>query len=71
MHRLYSAVEKDGEIYAAKFTVKETSKGSDNPVHAYEVTEIELPDDLQTPGNTGVPGAAPNHTNNSITGASY
>ncbi len=73
MHRMFSAVSQDGDVFTAKFTVKETlNKGSNNPLHAYEVTEIELSDDtgMQIYGNkTEVPGTQLDHPNNSITGA--
>ena len=44
-HRLYGAVEIDGNIYRVKTTIKEdfTSKEAKVP-HTYEVNEIELDD---------------------------
>ena len=63
MHRLYGAVEIDGNIYRVKTTIKEdfTSKEAKVP-HSYEVHKIEL-----LAGTLAEPETRPNpNTNNSI-----
>ena len=62
-HRLYGAVEIDGNIYRVKTTIKEdfTSKEAKVP-HSYEVHKIEL-----LAGTLAEPETRPNpNTNNSI-----
>lgn len=66
MHRMYAAVKQEGQVFAVKFTVKETqNQGSNNPLHAYEITEIELLNDtdMQTFNNEAeVPGVHLDHS---------
>ena len=43
VHRLYSAMSDKGNVFAVKFMVQETaSENETNPLHAYEITDIEL-----------------------------
>ncbi len=46
IHRLFGAVEIDGNVYRVKTTVKYfTDKGNNNKAHSYEVVKIELMDE--------------------------
>lgn len=64
MHRLYGAVEIDGQVYRVKTTVKEDKTNNTNRTHTYEVAEIELLKSHTRPADSTSP-----ISNNSISGA--
>ena len=64
MHRLYGAVEIDGQVYRVKTTVKEDKTNNTNRTHTYEVAEIELLESHTRPADSTSP-----ISNNSISGA--
>jgi hypothetical protein len=61
IHRLYGAANIEGKLYRIKTTVKELPKEpkTDNKVHNYEATKIELLDNNQTAPRSSTSTEAP------------
>ena len=61
IHRVYGAVNIDGETYRVKTTIKEIMGRDKGQAYIYEVTNIELLEDHKRPANS-----TSRTTNNSI-----